>query len=130
MLQWLISNWINLYAIISSIFRNINMCYLLNTCKCILINLKLFWFFLYLFEPTKTHNDISQRSVQFSARKLRSETISYIFGWCLYQNQRSLKLKSDSCIAFHTWLHLLSMTQNIDALVVVVEFTQHYIRFH
>ena len=42
--------------------------------------------FLHLIEPKKTCIDILRRSVTFSARELRSETTSCIFGWCPYQN--------------------------------------------
>ena len=34
--------------------------------------------------------EILRKSVKFSARELRSETISCIFGWCLYQNNLGL----------------------------------------
>ena len=39
-----------------------------------------------LFRIKKTRIEILRRSVQVSARKLRSETISCVFGWCPYQN--------------------------------------------
>ena len=44
-------------------------------------------FFTFLFERKKTGIDILRRCVQFSARELRSETISCVFGWCQYQNK-------------------------------------------
>jgi len=56
-----------------------------------------FAFFLYhmiifphLFELKKTRIEMLRRSVKFSARELRSETTSCIFGWCPHQNNPRL----------------------------------------
>ena len=46
--------------------------------------------FLYLFEPKMIRIDILRRSVRFPASELPSDTISWIFGWCLYQNNPGL----------------------------------------
>ena len=46
--------------------------------------------FPYFFESKKTRIEILRRSVKCSARELRSETISCIFGWCRYQNNPRL----------------------------------------
>ena len=48
------------------------------------------FFFYDSVEPKKARIDILRTSVQFSARELPSETISCIFGWCLYQNNPGL----------------------------------------
>ena len=45
---------------------------------------------LHLFAWKKTRIELLQRSVQFSARELQSETISSIFGWCQHQNNSRL----------------------------------------
>ncbi len=54
-------------------------------------------FFLDFFEPKKTRIEILRRSVQFSAREQRSETISWVFGSTVFWSkpkQPTLKLKS------------------------------------
>ena len=47
-------------------------------------------FWTIFWNPTKTRIENLRISVQFSTRELPSETISCIFGWCLYQNNPGL----------------------------------------
>ena len=58
-------------------------------------------FFLDSFEPKKTRIEFFRRSVQFSARELRSETISCIFGSTIsvsIPKHPPLKFQSEICI--------------------------------
>ena len=75
-------------------FKIYNFFTILNEIQVFLFD---FAFFLDSFEPKKTRIEILRRSVQFSARELRSETISCIFGSTIsvsIPKQPPLKLKS------------------------------------
>ena len=45
---------------------------------------------LHFFQSNKLRIEILRSSVQLSAHELRSGTISWIFGWCPYQNKPRL----------------------------------------
>ena len=75
-------------------FQNIFFCTTLNYISVFLLYLA---FFVDYFEPKKTRIEFFRRSVQFSARELRSETISCIFGSTISASipkQPTLKMKS------------------------------------
>ena len=65
----------------------------------------------HFFESKKTRIEILRRSVKFSARELRSETIECIFGWCRYQNNPRLSW-SLSYVAASLCTHLRSVMQD------------------
>ena len=72
--------------------------------KYISISLTSFEFFWYFSNQQKTRIAFLRRSVKISARELRSETISCIFGGCRYQNNPRLSWSLKSLCKF--WLYL------------------------